>query len=1082
MPFTLKVRVDKARDLPVMDRSTELADAYVEVKVGDTPTQRTRNIHKSLNPEWKKSMRFEVVDDSHLQDEPIEFRVVDKDIVSRDDSIGVVYVDVAPLLGPAPTKIDGWFPIFDTLKGVRGELSIKVSIEKIENVNPFSNASGGVQFFASPAAPQGAVVALSGLVGDVIVESDPEHHWVDTFRTSRNSNEARQVLLYRLACRLRRHIGKRALELGCNAVLGYRQSLELEGEVVIVARGYGTAASVKFAQPVSPHEGAPSPLEMKLDTTPNQSPRSAAAAPTIVDPLSHALAGSETAEEDDSTPDEQQQQQKQSQQQQGMGAEGLSGSLKGEHSLVGAVPSLPILTMNTFDPGVVCHIGGLVSTRLVRIMDKDSPNAELERERWWAEARAEVVEHALSLGCTHVIGYTEAVTIPNQEDEVCVLSATGTAAVLKPGAFMPSFPAKRLVRRCSGADDAPAMSQSLERGPRTPGRPAKTTRARPCRACHAPYAALLPLPLPVHLSPCLVCGRKKVPDILLATCELPPGTPVLGEGRLLQARSCRLKKRCMGETNAYEVNRALPFLEYDVYRQMINKLRVLGMNAVFGLNISVSVGDCLVAAVATGTAVYLTALPPPSALRVRRCASAGAGETMEHIFRTSRDNINAFQQLARLEQRERSSSSSDGDSPVPKFSASPYEPDSAGEDDDAESKKKKKERVLVPPTPLRKASRAKQRRRKESTGGAEASAEAQSPEKSTRRIIVESNSEQQLKVSEPRSLERTQTRRTLAATTKKRGKQQGSTSSSSSSSETSSHCTESEDDAQVQYAAAARPHGREKPYVVDIDDEMDEELMAVLLDTHVSRDARMCTTQSLPGEWGSSLAFGGRPSQMFIAVRRVRLRDPTSKPQRQLHALCDSFLENVVYSMCDGGPNCLAGISTELQLMDNGDVQIMVLGTRVTPSRQGLVRSSTASAEDDELMLFKMDMPLSNPGTPVAAKAQAAQADHSQVLITPLSALPGCEIKSYLGYVNVHFIRESFSLHDEWGINGLSTDFLVDVLAVVRSQVQALGGTALLSFSVDLWHVKSSEYKDQAYCMISVSGDAVIHTQCSPLP
>ena len=44
---------------------------------------------------------------------------------------------------------------------------------------------------------------------------------------------------------VRRKIGLKALELGGNAVTGYRQCFDLEGETGIVVRGIGTAVDMK---------------------------------------------------------------------------------------------------------------------------------------------------------------------------------------------------------------------------------------------------------------------------------------------------------------------------------------------------------------------------------------------------------------------------------------------------------------------------------------------------------------------------------------------------------------------------------------------------------------------------------------------------------------------------------------------------------------------------------------------------------------------------------------------------------------------------------------------------------------------
>lgn len=124
MPSLVRIKVERAKDLPVMDRSVQSdasTDAFVEVKV-DNSTQRTPVCRKSLNPIWNSEFRFEVINDSALQDSPIEFTVMDQDIYSSE-LIGVVYVDLNPLIMRTAhvsnardlLVISGWFPIFDSV-------------------------------------------------------------------------------------------------------------------------------------------------------------------------------------------------------------------------------------------------------------------------------------------------------------------------------------------------------------------------------------------------------------------------------------------------------------------------------------------------------------------------------------------------------------------------------------------------------------------------------------------------------------------------------------------------------------------------------------------------------------------------------------------------------------------------------------------------------------------------------------------------------------------------------------------------------------------------------------------------------
>ena len=74
MPSILKIRVLEARDLPVMDRSSELADAYVEIRFADYPTRKTNVCRKTLNPVWNEEFRMEITDDADLQNWPLEIQ------------------------------------------------------------------------------------------------------------------------------------------------------------------------------------------------------------------------------------------------------------------------------------------------------------------------------------------------------------------------------------------------------------------------------------------------------------------------------------------------------------------------------------------------------------------------------------------------------------------------------------------------------------------------------------------------------------------------------------------------------------------------------------------------------------------------------------------------------------------------------------------------------------------------------------------------------------------------------------------------------------------------------------------------
>jgi hypothetical protein len=92
------------------------------------------------------------------------------------------------------------------------------------------------------------VQCINGFVEKLVINDDPEYQWIDKIRTPRASNEARQALFMKLSSAVQRKIGLMALELGGNAVLGYQQKFDLEGDTGIVVRGIGTAVTLtKYA-------------------------------------------------------------------------------------------------------------------------------------------------------------------------------------------------------------------------------------------------------------------------------------------------------------------------------------------------------------------------------------------------------------------------------------------------------------------------------------------------------------------------------------------------------------------------------------------------------------------------------------------------------------------------------------------------------------------------------------------------------------------------------------------------------------------------------------------------------------------
>ncbi|TRY73731.1 hypothetical protein TCAL_02531 [Tigriopus californicus] len=299
--------------------------------------------------------------------------------------------------------------------------------------------------------------------------------------------------------------------------------------------------------------------------------------------------------------------------------------LENQHDLL----EYPFITLQKFPPSFINKIGGFVSCRSVKILDGVEDDGEI-RENWWSEIRQEIRSHARCLGCNMVVGYSEDTVI---WDDVVVLCASGTAASgnlhymldldTNGSIFGPAFLNKNDVNLGkaqgsigNGGEEAlPSSASSVPIVSNGSG-----VWGGSCSYAHIPYLEYT-LPFTSKCGKCQCCGKGRVPDVLFTTIEPPSHFDITGRGCLIQAKVLRLKKDLKGESNAKEISDALPFIEYEIHRQLINKLKVKGMNALFGLKLKVSMGDRTIIGTATATACYMTALSTPSKPKLI-CSSA----------------------------------------------------------------------------------------------------------------------------------------------------------------------------------------------------------------------------------------------------------------------------------------------------------------------------------------------------------------------------------------------------------------------------------------------------------------------------
>ncbi|XP_057225509.1 C2 domain-containing protein 5 isoform X4 [Malurus melanocephalus] len=1059
MPGKLKVKIVAGRHLPVMDRASDLTDAFVEVKFGNT-TFKTDVYPKSLNPQWNSEwFKFEV-DDEELQDEPLQITVLDHDTYSANDAIGKVYIDIDPLLySEAATVISGWFPIYDTIHGIRGEINVVVKVDLFNDLNRFRQSSCGVKFFCTTSIPKCyRAVIIHGFVEELVVNEDPEYQWIDRIRTPRASNEARQRLISLMSGELQRKIGLKVLEMRGNAVVGYLQCFDLEGESGLVVRAIGTACTLDKLSNTSaflPACNSPSKEMKEIPFNEDPNPNTHSSGPsTPLKNQTYSFSPSKSYSRQSSSSDTDLSLTPKTGM--GSGSAGKEGGpfktlLRQQTQSALEQREFPFFTLTTFPPGFLVHVGGVVSARSVKLLDRiHNPDEPETRDAWWAEIRQEIKSHAKALGCHAVVGYSESTSIC---EEVCILSASGTAAVLNPRFLQDGTMEGCLEQRLSWqpgffsigsekgevdffpqSQDSSSLLGIEEASP--PG----------CGFCHIPYDELN-MPFPAHLTYCYNCRKQKVPDVLFTTIDLPVEAIVIGKGCLIQARLCRLKKKAQAEANATSISNLLPFMEYEVHTQLMNKLKLRGMNALFGLRIQITVGENMLMGLASATGVYLAALPTPGGIQIAgKTPNDGTYEQhISHMQKKINDTIAKNKELYEInppelpeeivgspipEPRQRSRllrSQSESSDEVTELDLSHGKKDAfVLEIDDTDAMEDVHSLLTDVPPP---------------SGFYSCNTEIMpginnwTPEIQMFTAVRVSR----LSNINPTNQTLNKNFNDLCENLLK------SLYFKLRSMVPCCLCHVNftvalPEDELVQIAVTA----------VAITYDKNQALQANKAPTEKSQQ-RASTDNEEQLQFPLELSSDPLSSQPFSPAKEVLegASSHTGIPAAQRATSVDYS------SFADRCNSWIELIKLKAQTIRRGSIKTTTSLEKASPLAEGYLRHrSVPSCTNSTVSVVKM---------------------------TPLSFLPGAKITKYLGIINMFFIRETTSLREEGGVSGFLHAFIAEVFAMVRAHVAALGGNAVVSYIMKQCVFMENPNKNQAQCLINVSGDAVIFVRESEL-
>ncbi|XP_010402543.1 C2 domain-containing protein 5 isoform X3 [Corvus cornix cornix] len=1071
MPGKLKVKIVAGRHLPVMDRASDLTDAFVEVKFGNT-TFKTDVYPKSLNPQWNSEwFKFEV-DDEDLQDEPLQITVLDHDTYSANDAIGKVYIDIDPLLySEAATVISGWFPIYDTIHGIRGEINVVVKVDLFNDLNRFRQSSCGVKFFCTTSIPKCyRAVIIHGFVEELVVNEDPEYQWIDRIRTPRASNEARQRLISLMSGELQRKIGLKVLEMRGNAVVGYLQCFDLEGESGLVVRAIGTACTLDKISNTSaflPACNSPSKEMKEIPFNEDPNPNTHSSGPsTPLKNQTYSFSPSKSYSRQSSSSDTDLSLTPKTGM--GSGSAGKEGGpfktlLRQQTQSALEQREFPFFTLTTFPPGFLVHVGGVVSARSVKLLDRihnpafvgimgntrsyklldwnsfnsDEPET---RDAWWAEIRQEIKSHAKALGCHAVVGYSESTSIC---EEVCILSASGTAAVLNPRFLQDGTMEGCLEQRLSWqpgffsigsekgevdffpqSQDSSSLLGMEEASP--PG----------CGFCHIPYDELN-MPFPAHLTYCYNCRKQKVPDVLFTTIDLPVEAIVIGKGCLIQARLCRLKKKAQAEANATSISNLLPFMEYEVHTQLMNKLKLRGMNALFGLRIQITVGENMLMGLASATGVYLAALPTPGGIQIAgKTPNDGTYEQhISHMQKKINDTIAKNKELYEINPPELPEEIIGSPIPEPRQRSRLLRSQSESSDEVTEldlSHGKKDAFVLE-------------------IDDTDAMEDVHS-------LLTD--------VPPPSGFYSCNTEIMPGI---------------------NNWTPEIQMFTAVRVSRLSNINPTNQTLNKNFNDLCENLLKSLYFKLRSMIPCCLCHvnfTVALPEDELVQIAVTAVAITYDKNQALQANKAPTEKSQQRASTdneeqlqfpleLCSDPLSSQPFSPAKEvleGASSHTGIPAAQRDRCNSWIELIKLKAQTI--RRGSIKTTTS---------LEKASPLAEGYLRHRSVPSCTNSTVSVVKMTPLSFLPGAKITKYLGIINMFFIRETTSLREEGGVSGFLHAFIAEVFAMVRAHVAALGGNAVVSYIMKQCVFMENPNKNQAQCLINVSGDAVIFVRESEL-
>lgn len=146
--------------------------------------------------------------------------------------------------------------------------------------------------------------------------------------------------------------------------------------------------------------------------------------------------------------------------------------------------------------------------------------------------------------------------------------------------------------------------------------------------------------------------------------------------------------------------------------------------------------------------------------------------------------------------------------------------------------------------------------------------------------------------------------------------------------------------------------------------------------------------------------------------------------------------------------------------------------SQVSFKQDSIGRSSHSRSKLDGRVPSQMSI---TGGTLNRAQSFSSLSPIGIVEISPLSFIPLSKLEVFLGRISLHFIKETHLVYESLsgmnGMGGFSALFMQEMLAVVKAHVAGLGGNAIIGYNIDQFIF--TESINQGYALVSISGDVV---------